>query len=69
MITFKERFKQLIVENKLDYNSFIESFYKSYGYYIDCNDMPDVNTLKDLCEFFSVSCNYILGLSSNRGGK
>lgn len=76
MIKFDERFTQLCIEKNLDCESFKNRFYESYGYFIDfnslCNgyiELLEFGMIKDLCTFFDVSFNYLLGLTSNRGNK
>lgn len=76
MIKFDERFMQLLIEKNLDSKGFTKKFYEGYGYTIDfdslCNDyieLLEFGMIKDLCEFFDVSFNYLLGLTSNRGNR
>ncbi|MEG1311486.1 MAG: hypothetical protein RR942_13730 [Romboutsia sp.] len=73
MIKVSQRFMQLIVERHLDVEQFSQIFYNTYGYFVDfsiiCNDyieLLEIGVCKDLCEFFNVSFNYFLGLSSKR---
>lgn len=73
MVKLEERILQLRIEKGLSLEKFLEDFYGTYGYYIDvdclCNDYLDiveVGVIKDLCDFFDVSFNYILGVSSYR---
>ena len=73
MVKLEERILQLRIEKDLSLEKFLEDFYGIYGYYIDvnclCNDYLDiveVGVIKDLCDFFDVSFNYILGISSYR---
>ncbi len=75
MVKLEERFLQLRIEKNLELEKFVEDFYSIYGYYIDvdclCNDyleIIEIGVIKDLCDFFDVSFNYMLGLSSYRAG-
>lgn len=75
MVKLEERILQLRIEKGLSLEKFLEDFYGTYGYSIDvnclCNDYLDiveVGVIKDLCDFFDVSFNYMLGLSSYRAG-
>lgn len=72
MIRFSERFIQLRIEMGLSYKDFCEKFYDEFRYSVDdsiCGDglnLIDIGLLKDLCKFFDVSFNYLIGLSSER---
>lgn len=73
MIKLEERFLQLRIEKSLSLEEFLDDFYGVYGYYIDVDclsndylDIVEVGVIKDLCDFFDVSFNYILGISSYR---
>lgn len=73
MIRFDERFKQLMIEKDYSFDDFSREFEMENGYYLDCSnftqpdmDLPPFNVVIDLCSFFGVSCNYLLGISSVR---
>lgn len=69
MAAFPERLKSLREERGLSYQKLGEALGVSgvsLGYYERSERVPDINTLKKMCEYFDVTSDYLLGLSDVR---
>jgi transcriptional regulator with XRE-family HTH domain len=69
---FKTRFEDLLWEHNLSNRRFANEFMicqSAVSAYVRGDRIPDLNLFKEMCDFFNVSADWLLGRSDNRNVK
>lgn len=66
---FKERLLELIKERKINQRELAEGIgisKQTISFYVNGKRLPDIDIFSDLCEYFEVSADYLLGITDFR---